>query len=317
MQTKDTAVTASAQQILNQVRRAVVGKDTVLLWVLAAILAKGHILLEDIPGVGKTTMALAFSKVLDLGYSRVQFTPDVLPSDVTGYSVLDPKTGDMHYQPGAVLTNLFLADELNRATSRTQSALLEAMEEGQVTVDGVSHALPQPFVVIATQNPTGAAGTQLLPDSQMDRFTVRLSLGYPSPRDEVSMVLSRQGTNPLKELRPLMTREQLIQMQACVEETFVSDAVVNYIVNLIVATRQNENLLRGASPRATLAVTAMAKAVARLRGRDYVVPGDVREVFVHTVAHRLILSARAESHGKQAEQILREILESVDAPKLR
>lgn len=169
MQSKDSMVTDFAQQILNQIRSVVVGKDQVLLWVLAAILARGHILLEDIPGVGKTTMALAFSKVLDLQYSRVQFTPDVLPSDVTGYTVLDQKTGQMHYQSGAVLTNLFLADELNRATSRTQSALLEAMEEGQVTVDGVSHPLPQPFVVIATQNPTGAAGTSLLPDSQMDR----------------------------------------------------------------------------------------------------------------------------------------------------
>ena len=317
MQTKDNAVTGSAQQILSQVRKAVVGKDTVLLWVLAAILARGHILLEDIPGVGKTTMALAFSRVLDLGYSRVQFTPDVLPSDVTGYSVPDPKTGEMRYQPGAVIANLFLADELNRATSRTQSALLEAMEEGQVTVDGVSHPLPQPFVVIATQNPTGAAGTQLLPDSQMDRFTVRLTLGYPSPRDEVSMVLSRQGLNPLHTLRTLVTREQLVEMQNTVEETFVSDAVVNYIVDLIVATRQNEHLLRGASPRATLAVTAMAKSVARLRGRDYVVPGDVREVFLQTVAHRLILTPRAEAQGKTAEGILKDILDAVPAPRLR
>jgi len=317
MQTKENAVTGTAQQILNQVRKAVVGKDSVLLWVLAAILARGHILLEDIPGVGKTTMALAFSRVLDLGYSRVQFTPDVLPSDVTGYSVPDPKTGELRYQPGAILSNLFLADELNRATSRTQSALLEAMEEGQVTVDGISHPLPQPFVVIATQNPTGAAGTQLLPDSQMDRFTVRLSLGYPSPKDEMAMVLSRQGVNPLHTLRALVTREQLIQMQNAVEQTFVSDTVVNYIVDLIVATRRSEDLIRGASPRATLAVTAMAKAVAQLRGRYYVVPGDVREVFIHTVSHRLILSPRAEGHGKQAEQILKEILESVPAPRLR
>ena len=317
MQTKDTAVTGPAQQILNQVRTAVVGKDSVLLWVLAAILARGHILLEDIPGVGKTTMALAFSKVLDLRYSRVQFTPDVLPSDVTGYSIPDPQTKELHYQPGAVLTNLFLADELNRATSRTQSALLEAMEEGQVTVDGIRHPLPQPFVVIATQNPTGAAGTQLLPDSQMDRFIIRLSLGYPSPRDEMAMVLSRQGANPLKQLQPLLPRQQLTAMQDEVEQTFVSDAVVNYIVNLIVATRQNEHILRGASPRATLAVTAMAKAVARLRGRDYVVPGDVKEVFAHTVAHRLILSPRAEALGKTPESILRDILDTVHAPRLR
>jgi len=267
--------------------------------------------------VGKTTMALAFSRVLDLSYSRMQFTPDVLPSDVTGFTIPDPKSGDMHYTPGAVVCNLFLADELNRATSRTQSALLEAMEEGQVTVDGISHELPQPFIVIATQNPTGAAGTQLLPDSQMDRFTVRLSLGYPSPKDEAAMVLSRQSGNPLLTLQPLMTRQQLAQLQQCVEETFVSEAIVHYIVSLITATRQNELILQGASPRATLAVTAMAKAVARLRGRDYVVPGDVREVFVHTVAHRLLLSPRAEAQGLTAEQILRDILEHTDAPKLR
>ncbi len=317
MQTKDNAVTGFAQQILNQVRSVVVGKDQVLLWVLAAILAKGHILLEDIPGVGKTTMALAFSRVLDLQYSRVQFTPDVLPSDVTGYGVLDPKTGEMHYQPGAVLTNLFLADELNRATSRTQSALLEAMEEGQVTVDGVSHPLPRPFVVIATQNPTGAAGTSLLPDSQMDRFTVRLSLGYPNPKDEIAMVLNRQEGNPLEELNSLMTRADLALLQDTVAKTFMSDVVVGYVVDLISATRSHEDILRGASPRATLSVTAMAKAVARLRGRDYVIPGDVREVFSHTVAHRLILSPRAEGQGKTAEQILRGILDRVPAPKLR
>ena len=317
MQTKEPAVTAQAQQILNQVRKAVVGKDTVLLWVLAAILARGHILLEDIPGVGKTTMALAFSRVLDLQYSRVQFTPDVLPSDVTGYSVPDQQTGQMRYQPGAVLTNLFLADELNRATSRTQAALLEAMEEGQVTVDGVSHPIPRPFLVIATQNPTGAAGTQLLPDSQMDRFTVRLSLGYPNPKDEVTMVLNRQAGNPLRSLEPLITRDALTALQDTVEETYVSEPVVTYIVSLITATRQSDWLLRGASPRATLAVTAMAKAVARLRGRDYVVPGDVREVFSHTVAHRLVLSPKAESQNKTAEAILKDILSSVPAPKLR
>ena len=312
-----TPVTASAQQILSQIRRVVVGKDATLLWTLAAILARGHILLEDIPGVGKTTMALAFSRTLSLDYSRVQFTPDVLPSDVTGYSILDQASGAMVYQPGAVLCNLFLADELNRATSRTQSALLEAMEEGQVTVDGVSHPLPQPFVVIATQNPTGAAGTQLLPDSQMDRFTVRLSLGYPSPKDEVAMVLGRQGGNPLQAIGPLLSREDLTAMQDLVAATHVSEALVQYIVSLITATRNHEEILRGASPRATLAVTAMSKAVAQLRGRDYVTPGDVREVFVNTVAHRLILTGKAEGQGRTAEAILGEILNAVAPPRLR
>ena len=317
MNNHDTPLTVSAQQILDQIRRVVVGKDATLLWTLAAILARGHILLEDIPGVGKTTMALAFSKTLNLDYSRVQFTPDVLPSDVTGYSILDQATHAMVYQPGAVLCNLFLADELNRATSRTQSALLEAMEEGQVTVDGVSHPLPQPFVVIATQNPTGAAGTQLLSDSQMDRFTVRLSLGYPSPRDEVAMVLNRQGGNPLQSIAPLLTRENLMAMQDTVAATHVNESLVHYIVSLICATRSHPEILRGASPRATLAVTSMAKAVAQLRGRDYVVPADVREVFVHTVAHRLLLTGKAEGQGRTAEAILGDILKSVPAPRLR
>ena len=199
-------------QILGEVKKAVVGKDRVLVWVMTVILARGHILLEDIPGVGKTTMALAFAKALGLEYGRVQFTPDVLPSDITGYSIYNKETGAMRYQPGAIVCNIFLADELNRATSRTQSALLEAMEEGQVTVDGVSHRIPQPFIVFATQNPTGASGTQLLPDSQMDRFTVRMSIGYPEPEDERNMVLRRQGGNPLALIRPVVTREQLAAM---------------------------------------------------------------------------------------------------------
>jgi len=316
MHASNSVVLGHAQKLIAQVRRAVVGKDQVLMWVLAAILAKGHILLEDIPGVGKTTMALSFSKTLGLSYNRVQFTPDVLPSDVTGYSILDQASGKLVYQPGAVLCNLFLADELNRATSRTQSALLEAMEEGQVTVDGVSHKLPEPFVVIATQNPTGAAGTQLLPDSQMDRFTVRLSLGYPAEKDEIAMVLSRQGRDPLKELDQLLTTAGVVAMQEEVAATFVGEPVVGYIVDLIGATRRSEWILRGASPRATLSVTAMAKAVARLRGRDYVVPRDVQEVFVHTVAHRLLLSSQAEGRGMQARDVLEQILQTVPAPKL-
>ena len=317
MAAKNEIVTACAQKILGQVRRVVVGKDPVLLWTLAAVLAKGHILLEDVPGVGKTTMALSFSRVLDLEYNRVQFTPDVLPSDVTGYSILNQADGSMVYRPGAVLCNLFLADELNRATSRTQSALLEAMEEGQVTVDGVTHRIPTPFVVIATQNPTGAAGTSLLPDSQMDRFTVRLSLGYPNPKDEIAMVLNRQGGNPMESLEPILSRRELAALQELVEQTFVGEPVVGYIVDLITATRNHEDILRGASPRATLAVTAMAKAIAQLRGRDYVIPKDVQEVFVTTVAHRLLMSPKAEALGTPPTQTLQAILDKVPAPRLR
>lgn len=316
MQEKNIPLLEKAQEILTEVRKAVVGKDTVLLWVLAAILARGHILLEDIPGVGKTTMAVAFSRALDLGYNRVQFTPDVLPSDVTGYSVLEQSTGQMVYRPGAVLCNLFLADELNRATSRTQSALLEAMEEGQVTVDGVSHKLPRPFAVIATQNPAGAAGTQLLPDSQIDRFTVRLSLGYPEPRDEVTMLLQRQGSDPMTTVKPVITKAELEEMQDTVADTHVSQEVAQYVVQLVDATRRSELLLRGGSPRATLAVTAMAKAVAQLRGRDYVVPKDVQEVFFVTVGHRLLISPKAESQGMDIQQVTASILSNIRAPKL-
>ncbi len=316
MQEKNTPLLEAAQEILTEVRKAVVGKDTVLLWVLAAIFARGHILLEDIPGVGKTTMAVAFSRALGLGYNRVQFTPDVLPSDVTGYSVLNQNTGEMVYRPGAVLCNLFLADELNRATSRTQSALLEAMEEGQVTVDGVSHKLPSPFAVIATQNPAGAAGTQLLPDSQIDRFMVRLSLGYPEPEDEVTMLLQRQGSDPMAQVNAVTTKEALTRMQETVAATHVNPEIARYVVQLIDATRRSELLLRGGSPRATLAVIAMAKAVACLHGRDYVVPKDVQEVFFVTVGHRLRISPQAESQGMDCQQVVRTILKDVRAPKL-
>ena len=317
MDLQEKTVADVSREVVAQVRRVIVGKDQQLMWVMASMLAGGHILLEDIPGVGKTTMAVAFSKVMGLSCKRVQFTPDVLPSDVTGYSVLDQTTGKMVYQPGAVLCNLFLADELNRATSRTQSALLEAMEEGQVTVDGVAYKLPKPFIVLATQNPTGAAGTQLLPDSQMDRFMVRLSLGYPEPKDEVNMVLHRQGRDPLKEMLPVMTTEAFTELQEIVANTYISEEVVSYVVSLIGATRDSELIARGASPRATLAVTALAKAVAQLRGRDFVVPKDVQEVFVTAIGHRILLSPKAEGQGMDASAVLRNILASVRAPKLR
>ena len=317
MELYNNPIVEKSQQVLNQVRKVVVGKDNVLLWVVAAILAKGHILLEDIPGVGKTTMAVAFSKALGLSYNRVQFTPDVLPSDVTGYSVLNQATGEMNYRPGAVICNLFLADELNRATSRTQSALLEAMEEGQVTVDGTTHKLPAPFVVIATQNPAGAAGTQLLPDSQIDRFTVRLSLGYPEEADEIQMLMQRQGEDPMSTVEQLMTLEEITQLQDAVANIHISKEVAAYVVQLIAETRRSELLLRGASPRATLAVTAMAKAVACLRDRDFVVPRDVQEVLNVTVAHRLKLSPKAEAEDMTPEQVLETLMAKVRAPKLR
>ena len=287
-----------AAAILGEVRRAVVGKDEVLAKVLLAILAGGHILLEDIPGVGKTTMALAFSRALSLRYNRVQFTPDVMPSDITGFTLYNKEAGRMEYQPGAVLCNLFLADELNRATSRTQSALLEAMEEGQVTVDGVSHPVPQPFLVIATQNPAGASGTQLLPDSQMDRFMVR----------------RRQGGALLEGVRPVLELNGLLALRAQAGQVYVSDEVLDYIVRLVGATRSHPMILQGASPRATLALTAMAKAAALVRGRDYVLPEDVSLVFGDVVPHRLLLSPRAEAD--RSFDPVSELLERVPAPRI-
>ena len=222
----------------------------------------------------------------------------------------------MIYQPGAVLTNVFLADELNRATSRTQSALLEAMEEGQVTVDGQTYALPQPFFVIATQNPTGASGTQLLPDSQLDRFAIRLSIGYPAPKDERDMVLHRQNGNPLDQVRQVITRQELLELQNQADAVYIKPEVVDYMVALISATRSDPMILRGASPRATLSMAAMSKSVAMLKGRDYVTPEDVHTVFVDTVSHRLLLAPEADARDISAAELLQDILRKTPAPRL-
>lgn len=284
-----------------------------LLRAVLAILAGGHILLEDVPGVGKTTMALAFSKALGLRYNRMQFTPDVLPSDVTGFSLYNKAVGKMEYQPGAVLCNLFLADELNRATSRTQAALLEAMEEGQVTVDGVTHALPRPFIVIATQNPAGASGTQLLPDSQLDRFMVKLSLGYPEPQDELRMLRRKQKGNPLDGVQQALDKAGLAALRAQTDQVYVSDEVLDYIVRLVAGTRTLPELVQGASPRATLAVAAMAKAAALARGADYVTPADVRRIFHCTVAHRLIPTPQT----RDVDALLDDLMRSISAPQLK
>ena len=306
----------TGRRILKSVMNAIVGKEQVVLRVFLAILARGHILIEDIPGVGKTTLAIAFSKALNLEYSRVQFTPDVLPSDITGFSIFNRDTGNMDYTPGAVLCNLFLADELNRATSRTQSALLEAMEEGQVTVDGTSHSIPQPFVVIATQNPVGAAGTQLLPDSQMDRFMLRLSLGYPNHNDERSLLERKQGKTLLDLVNPVVTSDELEQMCAEVDKVYINSEILDYIVTLINKTRNHPDIVLGASPRASIALTSISKAAAYLQGRDYVLPNDIVPLFTDTLAHRLVLRPGAENENINAEKILNGIMNSVKPLKI-
>jgi MoxR-like ATPase len=306
-----------AESIVNEVKKAICGKDYIIGQTLTSILAGGHILMEDVPGVGKTTLALAFSKTMGLDYGRVQFTPDVLPSDITGFSLYDKRTDTMKYQPGAVFHNLFLADELNRASSRTQSALLEAMEEGRVTVDGKTYLLPKPFIVIATQNPAGSSGTSLLPDSQVDRFMVRISMGYPSPKYEKAMIEHRKnGYNPMDSVNVLCDAKRLLEMQSKVNNIFIHDAITDYIITLINKTRGHADLLRGASPRATLAFTSMAKAHAFLNDREYVVPKDVQAVFLPVITHRLILNPEAEVNGKNTVEIAKEILSSTFVPKV-
>lgn len=306
-----------AAQVVNEVKKAVVGKDEIVVKTLLAILARGHVLLEDIPGVGKTTLAIAFSKALGLQYSRVQFTPDVMPSDLTGFSLYNKATGQMEYQPGALLCNLFLADELNRATSRTQSALLEAMEEGRVTVDGVSHPVPDPFLVIATQNPVGASGTQLLPDSQLDRFALRLSMGYPEPDDELELLRRKLGGDPMAEVAQAAGREELARLRTLVDGVFLGDLVLDYILRLVRATRSHPRLAQGASPRAAISLAALCRASAFLHGRDYVVPEDVKYLWVDAVAHRLVLPAGAAGDARDTVRIAQEVLSSVQPPRFR
>ena len=305
-----------AAQVVGEVKKAVVGKDETVVKTLLAILARGHILLEDIPGVGKTTMAIAFSKALGLKYNRVQFTPDVMPSDLTGFSLYNKATGQMEYQPGALLCNLFLADELNRATSRTQSALLEAMEEGRVTVDGVSRPVPDPFLVIATQNPVGASGTQLLPDSQLDRFALRLTMGYPAPADELELLQRKLRGDVMDSVAQAVGREELAALRSQVDRVFVDDAILDYILRLVRATRTHPQLAQGASPRAAISVAGLCRACAFLQGRDYVVPGDVGFIWTDAVSHRLVLAA-AVGDARRARDIAAEVLDSIRPPRLR
>ena len=303
--------------ILNELKKAVVGKDDVLTAALLAILARGHILLEDIPGVGKTTMAMAFSRALGLDYQRVQFTPDVLPSDIVGFSLYDRERGEMIYKPGAILCNLFLADELNRATSRTQSALLEAMEEGRVTVDGVTHPVPDPFIIIATQNPAGSSGTQLLPESQLDRFMVRLSLGYPDASAELELLKRKQLGDPLAKVRCVADSRELAEIRREADRVYVDQRILEYAIRLSGTSRRHGSILHGASPRASLAVISMAKAAAWCDGRDYVVPDDVKRIYSATIAHRLLLTPEAKAAGKTVDSVIADILNRTAAPSAK
>lgn len=300
--------------VKTEISKAVLGKEEIIDKILTVVIAGGHILLEDIPGVGKTTLALALSKATSLEYKRLQFTPDILPTDVTGFTVYDKKTDSFIYKAGAALCNLFLADEINRTSSKTQSALLEIMEEGHITVDGEMHKIPKPFTVIATQNPIGYVGTQMLPESQLDRFMVRLSMGYPAAADEVNILKGKQGKNPLKSVNAVASGEDIIAMRKAVEEVYTDDKIFAYIVALADATRNNEMLSLGISPRGTVAIAKLARAHAFMNGRDYVVPDDVTAIFIDAAEHRVAVSPKAKIGGLGAEAILTSILTTVKCP---
>lgn len=300
--------------IIEEVKKAVIGKDECVKKVMAAILAGGHILIEDIPGVGKTTLALAFSRSMGMSQHRVQFTPDVLPADITGFSMYDKNTGGFCYQPGAVMCNLLLADEINRTSPKTQSALLEVMEEGTVTIDKVTREVPKPFVVIATENPIGSSGTQMLPESQLDRFFICITIGYPDMEYEIEIVKGNQSKNMLSAVRPLITADTLLLIQREVEEVYIHDAVYNYIGKLVSETRNHPMLEMGISPRGTIALAKMTKAMAYLAGRDYCIPKDVKEIFESVARHRIYLNSKARINHLKVQDIIEEIMGKVKEP---
>ena len=301
------------ESILRETGKVIAGKREAAGKILMALLAEGHVLLDDVPGVGKTTLAVALSRAVGLTFRRVQFTPDVLPSDLTGFSMYDKAGGQLVYRPGALNhTNLLLGDEINRASSKTQSALLEAMEERQVTVDGKTHQMETPFLVIATENSVGTAGTQSLPYAQMDRFMVRLSLGYPDYEAQMAMLRDRQGINPLDTVQCVLTRKELISLQREVRSVTSGDAILDYITRLAMASREHDAVEVGISPRGALFIDRMAKARAFLEERDYVTGGDVQAVFRDVCAHRVLLKDTAQ--GASVGQVLDELLKKTENP---
>ena len=304
------------REITAEIGKVIIGKDEVVEKVLTAILAGGHILLEDMPGVGKTTLALAFSKVMGMSFRRLQFTPDVVPSDIVGFTMYDGQKNEFTYREGAVMCNFFLADEINRTSSKTQSALLEVMQEGKLTVDGEIHMIPKPFVVMATQNPVGTAGTQILPEAQLDRFMVKMSMGYPDIRAQIDIMKDRAETDPLENVKQVASKEDLIEMQSQAKRVFVDDKIYEFVASLAEATRHHQYIKLGVSPRGALAMCSMAKAEAFVRGRDYAVPEDITDNFIYTCKHRIILHQRAQMAGVNEDMVLTEIADQNKAPKV-
>lgn len=301
-------------KLTGEIKKAVSGKDREGALLVCALISGGHVLIEDVPGVGKTTLASALARAAGLDFRRAQFTPDVMASDITGFNMYNRKTESFEFRHGLVDTNILLADEINRASPKTQSSLLEAMEEARVTVDGVTYDIPKPFMVIATQNPSGFVGTFPLPEAQLDRFAVKISMGYPSPEDEIAIIKNRRTSDPMESVKPCSDREGIMFLRACAEKVFISDEVTEYIVALVNATRHRNEFVLGASPRASLALMRLCRAAALMSGRSYVLPKDVSELFVDAVAHRVALSKEARAGGVKAEDVLSDILKRVHVP---
>lgn len=301
---------------IKEIGVVVKGKDEIIKNVMIALLCEGHILLEDIPGVGKTTLALAFSRVLDLKYRRMQFTPDVMPSDISGFSMFNQQTREFEYKPGAVMCNLFLADEINRTSPKTQSALLEVMEESKVTVDGITHNVPDPFVVIATQNPFGSSGTQRLPQSQMDRFLMCISMGYPDKENEIS-ILKNDSKDKIDKLRPMLNQKDLKEAQQNVRDVYVDDSLFAYVVDIVNRTRDNEYFSIGISPRGSIALLKSARAKAYIQGRDYVVPEDITDMINAVCCHRVEISPKAKAKNVTVEAAIESAYKAIKMPKIK
>jgi MoxR-like ATPase len=309
-----SAIHDAAERVKANIGRVMVGKDDVIDLVLVALLSEGHLLIEDVPGIGKTTLAKAISRSIGCSFKRIQFTPDVMPSDITGINFYNQKQGEFEFRPGPIIANIVLADEINRATPRTQSALLEAMEEHQVTVEGVTMRLPSPFLVIATQNPIELEGTFPLPEAQLDRFFMKVKLGYPSAADEDQILLRFEERNPLDTLEPVVSAEELVRLSHMVPHIFCEPSVRHYVVQIVQATRKHAAYELGASPRGSMSLFRGARALAAIHGRDYVLPDDVKFLAPYILTHRAILNSQSRLRGRDAEAVLEEVLESVPVP---
>lgn len=302
------------QNIQENIKKVIVGKREAIQLILIALLGNGHVLIEDVPGVGKTTLVSCLAKSLDLSFKRIQFTPDILPSDITGFSMYNFKSGEMEFHPGMVMSQVILADEINRTSPKTQSSLLEVMEERQVTVDGKTYPIPQPFIVLATQNPVEYIGTFPLPEAQLDRFFIKISMGYPTKREEVHILSRFQNQNPIKELQPVAKSEQILKLQAQVQHIIVADAIKGYIAEIVAHTREHNDLNLGASPRGALFLMRASQAYALLQGRNYVIPDDVQKMVIPVLSHRLILKPEARLKDMTPQRVLKSILNITYVP---